>query len=78
MEVVDLTSLNSVSIALSFLSRRIPNTSFLIGCNEKSEIMMRPFLGADCAINFAIFIGYINIVLPDFKGEKITSMSFKR
>ena len=25
---------------------------------------------ADCAINYAIFIGHINIVLPDFKGEK--------
>ena len=32
---------------------------------------------ADCTINHTIFIGYINIVLPDFKGEKIECKGIK-
>ena len=41
-----------------------PKTGLPIGWDEKSEIMQGYY-----AINYAIFLGLIYIVLPGFKGE---------
>ena len=51
------------------------NASHLVGCDKKSEIV-RFFQGRLCdkigyyAINYAIYSGLINIVIPGFKAEK--------